>query len=179
MVPPPIIIAFIMINANYLCIRHIGHKFSTSGYYSAPKLSIFATSCFVNFTNGHIGVTLFYEQKIKKLNGIEAPKCGSITSIQRCGSALNNNTHFHTLFIEGAFEKVSDEEVIFHRAPKPTNEEVASILKTITQKTIEFLQKKGFLKECEQETLNIWIIKSIITRKFVIFIRLILAKLLK
>jgi len=33
---------------------------------------------------------------------------GAVTAIQRCGSALNTNPHFHTLLAEGVFEEQRD-----------------------------------------------------------------------
>ena len=33
---------------------------------------------------------------------------GAVTAIQRCGSALNANVHFHTVAAQGAFEEQAD-----------------------------------------------------------------------
>ncbi len=47
-------------------------------------------------------------------------KTGSVTAIQRCGSALNLNVHFHTLTIDGVYRISSPDKHSFHSIPAPT-----------------------------------------------------------
>jgi hypothetical protein len=42
-----------------------------------------------------------YQKKKAKKFGIKSAKSGSVTFIQRFGSALNLNVHFHSLFAAG------------------------------------------------------------------------------
>ena len=49
-------------------------------------------------------VSGFYK-KLAARNGIDGAKCGAVTSIQRWGSALNFNLHFHTLFLDGVYTR--------------------------------------------------------------------------
>lgn len=51
-------------------------------------------------------------------------KIGAITFIQRFGSALNLNVHFHTLMTDGVFIPQKDQTYLFQRLPHPTHEEL-------------------------------------------------------
>ena len=44
------------------------------------------------------------QRRRAKERGIADPRCGTVTAIQRCGSALDINLHFHTLVPDGVFE---------------------------------------------------------------------------
>ena len=47
-------------------------------------------------------------------------KTGAVTLIQRFGSALNLNVHFHMLFLDGVYEVNADELGDFHSIKPPT-----------------------------------------------------------
>jgi len=53
-------------------------------------------------------------------SGIEKAQCGAVTFVQRFGSALNCNPHFHSLLLDGVYApKDSGEPEFFPlRAPK-------------------------------------------------------------
>jgi hypothetical protein len=59
---------------------------------------------------------------------IEHGQTGSVTCIQRFGSALNLNPHFHTQVIDGVFTEQHDSTLTFHPLPAPTNAEVLAVL---------------------------------------------------
>jgi hypothetical protein len=92
-------------------------------------LSIFAQS-----------IALYQKKKAKKL-GIKNSKSGSVTFIQRFGSALNLNVHFHSLFAAGVFYKVGDGFYEFFRLPEPTQDELAIIARQIQEKVFRFTKK--------------------------------------
>ncbi len=58
-------------------------------------------------------------------------KTGGLTVIQRFGSALNLNVHFHTLMIDGVYAVGPDGVVMFHPLPAPTDGDVAAIAERI------------------------------------------------
>jgi hypothetical protein len=58
-------------------------------------------------------------------------KTGGVTVIQRFGSALNLNVHFHTLMIDGVYELRLGGPPTFHPVPAPTDEEVAAIARSV------------------------------------------------
>ena len=55
--------------------------------------------------------------------GVAGAETGSVGCPQRFGSSLNVHVHFHTLAIDGVFEKTAA-GVRFHDAPPPSKEGV-------------------------------------------------------
>ena len=98
------------------------------------------------------------EKAIIKKAGLtqKTAQTGSITLIQRFGSALNLNIHFHMLFLDGVYLK--------NNAPKPqfipikamTAHELNQLLSHITSNIIAHLEQAGLLiQEGEQPYLNL------------------------
>lgn len=61
-------------------------------------------------------------------------KIGAITFIQRFGSALNLNVHFHTLMTDGVYIQNKDQKYYFVRLPHPTHEELQNLVNKIKNK---------------------------------------------
>jgi hypothetical protein len=59
--------------------------------------------------------------------------------MQRAGSGLNVNLHFHTLVLDGVFTEEPGGALTFHPAPAPTDAEVAAALATIRQRVHRLL----------------------------------------
>jgi len=62
---------------------------------------------------------------------------GAVTLIQRFGSALNLNLHFHALFIDGVFSPKSNGEPRFHRVNAPTSKELNALVATISERVAD------------------------------------------
>ena len=88
------------------------------------------------------------KRRAKRL-GISRAKPGSVTFIQRFGSALNLNVHFHTIFADGVFHKNADGEFEFLRLPPPTEEELYFLAAKIQCKVLKLIDKLG-LNEQDQ-----------------------------
>jgi hypothetical protein len=54
-----------------------------------------------------------------------------VTVIQRFGSGLQLNIHFHTLVLDGVFSETRPGQLTFHPAPPPSDEDVAQVLATV------------------------------------------------
>ena len=83
-------------------------------------------------------------------------KTGGVTMIQRFGSALNLNPHFHTAMIDGVYRIRIDGPPVFHPLPAPTDEEVAHVVEAVCRKiTRKLARLDGDLQEdaAEQEPL--------------------------
>jgi hypothetical protein len=79
---------------------------------------------------------LGFERRRARAEGIEG-RGGAVTAIQRCGSALNANIHFHTLVAEGVFEEQADGSQRFVPAPMPpTDVEVARLLTSVRRRIV-------------------------------------------
>lgn len=94
---------------------------------------------------------------IKKAGlSIKTGKTGAVTLIQRFGSALNLNIHFHMLFLDGAYGLDEDGEIIeFHAIKKPTFKEMQMLLHRICERLSRLLEKRGLLcRDAEQSYLT-------------------------
>ena len=69
-------------------------------------------------------------------------KTGAVTLIQRFGSALNLNIHFHMLLLDGAYD-FKGRRPTFRRAPRPTRAELTKLLRTIGQRVARLLERLG------------------------------------
>jgi len=75
---------------------------------------------------------------------------GAVTLIQRFGSALNLNLHFHMLFIDGVFLSKSNGELRFHWINTPTSKELNALVATISERVARYLERQGWLSRDEQ-----------------------------
>ena len=57
---------------------------------------------------------------------------GSVTLIQRFGSALNPNLHFHLLFLDGVYAEDADGKQRFHRVKAPSHCHLNTLVHTLT-----------------------------------------------
>ena len=74
-------------------------------------------------------------------------KTGAVTLIQRFGSALNLNIHFHMLFLDGVYEVDSEGSLAkFHAIETPTPAEMNSLLHRISQRIASLLEREGYLE---------------------------------
>ena len=71
-------------------------------------------------------------------------KTGSVTFIQRFGGSLNLNIHFHMIYLDGVYTFEHEKEK-FHFLIPPSQSELNSLLKTIAQRTIKLLEKRGLI----------------------------------
>ena len=69
---------------------------------------------------------------------------GAVTLIQRFGSALNLNIHLHMLFLDGAYTFFGNRPA-FHRARRPTSEELHHLLDTLSRRIVRVLERRGLL----------------------------------
>ncbi len=79
-------------------------------------------------------------------------KTGSVTLIQRFGSALNLNLHFHILFIDGVYPQKKNDRLVFHRVKAPSASELNSLVEKISQRTARHLEKQGLLTRDEENS---------------------------
>ena len=72
---------------------------------------------------------------------------GAVTLIQRFGSALNANIHFHMLFLDGVYVLDADtgDAVTFRRVGAPGRTEFDALLERISQRVGRYLERAGLL----------------------------------
>ncbi len=95
-------------------------------------------------------ITSYYVNAAEE-RGIKEPQTGGVTFVQRFGSALNLNVHFHSVVIDGVFS-VAGPTPVFHQLRGPTDEELADIVEAAANIVIETLRKDRYLTEEGVET---------------------------
>ena len=79
-------------------------------------------------------------------------KTGAVTLIQRFGSALNLNIHFHMLFLDGVYEVDSEGKTAkFHAIETPTPGEMQRLLHRISERIARLLERLGYLERDSEE----------------------------
>jgi len=76
----------------------------------------------------------------------KAAQTGAVTLIQRFGSALNLNIHFHMPFLDGVYVDRPDGSARFRRVKGPTGAELTRRAHTIARRVGRFLERQGLLE---------------------------------
>ena len=77
---------------------------------------------------------------------------GAVTLIQRFGSALNLNVHFHMLFLDGVYTTTPWGKSRFHRTNAPNQQELRDLVHTISHRVAGFLEREGILERDEENS---------------------------
>ena len=88
----------------------------------------------------------FYKRKLSErysLNKSEI-ELGGVTLIQRSGSRINLNIHFHMLYVDGCYV-MKNEKPVFYKAPEPSDSDIETLIKEISHRVIRYLRKRGYL----------------------------------
>jgi putative transposase len=75
-------------------------------------------------------------------HGIRGGQTGAVTAIQRFGSGLQLNVHFHTLVLDGVFSAARPGPLTFHPAPPPSDDDVAHVLATVRARVGRLLARR-------------------------------------
>jgi hypothetical protein len=83
---------------------------------------------------------------------------GAVTLIQRFGSALNLNIHFHMLFLDGVYvDRTHGSATRFRRVRAPTSDELSQLTHIIAQRIAHYLEHQGLL---ERDVEGAWLTSS-------------------
>ncbi len=83
-------------------------------------------------------------------------QAGAVTLIQRFGSALNLNIHFHRLFLDGVYVERTDSSLRFHWVKAPTSAELSQLAQTLAQRIGRYLERQGLLeRDAENSSLAV------------------------
>jgi len=77
-------------------------------------------------------------------SGVSGGRTGSVTAIQRFGSGLSLNVHFHVLAIDGVYTQGEDGAARWHRTRAPTTAEVEQLVVKIANRAEAWLAAQGF-----------------------------------
>ena len=91
--------------------------------------------------------SLFAElrRRVRRHWGVRAEQCGAVTFLQRFGSAMNLNLHFHTLALDGAYvyPDAYEEAPRFFVLPPPRGDEVARVLVGTARRLHRLLESRS------------------------------------
>ena len=79
---------------------------------------------------------------------------GAVTLIQRFGSALNLNIHFHVLFLDGVYVYRDDQPPRFLRVKAPDKNELEALVQRISKRVGRCLERQGLL---ERDAESAWL----------------------
>jgi hypothetical protein len=83
---------------------------------------------------------------------------GAVTLIQRFGSALNLNLHYHMLYLDGVYDKKG----CFYPTKSPTSQELDKVVQKIAERVSRYLEKAGYLVREPRRPLGIRIPGSVL-----------------
>lgn len=102
-----------------------------------PLLNTKVLNCIIR------AISTFYKKKAKRIYGLDKGVKGSVSVIQRFGGALNLNTHFHILFMDGVY----NEDDFF----LPDDDDVRDLIKKCKTLINRIFKKEGLLDDDFQE----------------------------
>jgi len=70
---------------------------------------------------------------------------GAVTLIQRFGSALNLNVHFHLLVLDGVYRRAGQGRLVFVPLPPPTAGELQRLVQRIAERIGRSLERSGLI----------------------------------
>jgi hypothetical protein len=79
---------------------------------------------------------------------------GAVTLVQRFGSALNLNVHFHMLFLDGVYQTVGADAPGFRPATAPESSDLQQLVERIGGRIGKALERRGLV---ERDLENAWL----------------------
>jgi hypothetical protein len=79
---------------------------------------------------------------------------GSLTVVQRFGSSLNLNVHFHVIAMDGVYAEQPDGTMLFHPLPAPSDEDIARLARAVCRKVTRYLGQLTGEDKDQQLTLD-------------------------
>ena len=102
--------------------RHVRFRLARDPALVSAVLAVFLRSVFA------------WQRRRARAAGVARPLCGSITFVQRFGSALNLNVHFHARLPDGVFSVDADGALDCHELAAPTDEDLLALTHKIIRR---------------------------------------------
>jgi hypothetical protein len=86
---------------------------------------------------------LFADQRrrARMHHGVQRAQCGSVTAIQRFGSALNTNPHYHSIVLDGVYGGPPHSPGPFLPLPPPELDDVARVMAGTARRVMRLIEK--------------------------------------
>ena len=89
----------------------------------------------------------FYRARAAE-EGIEGGRSGAVNRVQRFGSSVNLNIHFHALVLDGVYTAASSlAPPVFHEACELFDDDVERLVETIRDRVLRLLRRRGYLTD--------------------------------
>ena len=86
---------------------------------------------------------LGFERRRARRRGIANGRGAAVTAIQRLGSALNTNVHFHTLVVQGVDCRSRRRGAALRTGTRPHDRDVARFLATVQRRISRLVARHG------------------------------------
>ncbi len=83
--------------------------------------------------------------------GVADPRTGGCTAVQRFGSAINLNVHFHSLIPDGVFDLARPGRALFVPLPAPSDQELERILSRIIRRVTRHIARDREVERAVEE----------------------------
>jgi hypothetical protein len=100
----------------------------------------------------HVRALRAFYRRRARYTGIPDGETGAVTAIQRWGSALNLNVHFHTIVLDGVYTREASGALRFVPAPPPTPREIARLVATIARRVTTLVRRHGIALARDDQT---------------------------
>ena len=142
------------------CVDHLFPRVPTRQYVlSLPYALRFkmaysadATSVVLGAFISAINSDLRRRARKRKLRG--RLQTGSLTVVQRFGSSLNLNVHFHAIVMDGVYAEQPDGSMLFHPLPAPRDEDIARLARAVCRKVTRYVGQLTGEDKDQQLTLD-------------------------
>ncbi len=81
-------------------------------------------------------------------------KTGAVTLVQRFGSALNLNVHFHMIFLDGVYRTEGTDPPVFRHVSAPGAKDLQILIELIAARIGHLLEQRGLV---ERDSENAWL----------------------
>jgi hypothetical protein len=88
-------------------------------------------------------VVLGWYRRRARQAGVGEGQSGTVTAVQRFGSGLELNVHYHLLGLDGVFTLGGDGTLRFHRLSPPTDADIARLVAVIARRVGRLLVRRG------------------------------------
>lgn len=88
----------------------------------------------------------FHRRRARKA-GVTDGRSGGVTVIQRFGSDLRLNLHYHNLTLDGVYHRAPTGALEFHQLPPPSDEDIARLLAKVRKRVLRLLVREGLLDD--------------------------------
>jgi len=95
------------------------------------------------------GVFASYRGRARQHAFIRRPRGGAVTLIQRFGDALNLNVHFHTLMLDGVYERYGEPGMRFRTLPPPGDDEVHRVVERVAGRVARLMERRGLGRDAD------------------------------